>query len=120
MDWDRFDPFEVAFSVLDLDARLAFRTPSSISFSVEWNENDHDSKFRKGWIDVHFPCDDRIKAMMRISLNEPYPDWKSQKAIIDTLFRVLDIPGNVTYKALFFTPTGMVEAVNDPDSWFCD
>ena len=40
MDWDRFIPFEVAFSVLDLDARLAFRTPSSISFKVEWNDEE--------------------------------------------------------------------------------
>ena len=89
MGWNRFVPFEVAFSVLELDARLSFRTSSSISFDVEWNENDLAGKFRKGWIDVHFPCDGRIKAVVRISLNEPYPDWESQKTIIETLFRVL-------------------------------
>jgi hypothetical protein len=116
MGWDRFVPFEVAFSVLDLDARLSFRTTSSISFSVEWNENDHEGKFRKGWIDVHFPCEGRIMAEIRISLNEPYPDWKSQTAIVETLFRVLDIPGKATYKALFFTPSSSVELWHDPHS----
>jgi hypothetical protein len=35
MNWDRFVPSEVAFSVLDLEARLAFRSASSISFDVE-------------------------------------------------------------------------------------
>jgi hypothetical protein len=119
MDWDRFVPFEVAFSVLDLDARLAFRTESSNSFDVEWNANDDECKFRKGWIDVHFPCDGRIKAVIRVSLNEPYPDWESQKTILETLFRVLDISSKVTYEALFLTPTRTVEAVNDPEAWFC-
>ena len=119
MGWDRFVPFEVSFSVLDLDARMSFRTTSSISFNVEWNENDLESKFRKGWIDVHFPCGGRVKAVLRISLNEPYTDWDSQKTIIESLFRVLEIPSNVTYEALFFSPTRSVEVVNDPNSWFC-
>ena len=119
MYWDRFVPFEVAFSVLDLDARLAFKTASSISFHVEWNEYDHESKFRKGWIDVHFSCEGRIKAVIRVSLNEPYPDRQSKRTIIDILFRVICIPSNVHYEVLFFTPSGSVEVVNDPDSWFC-
>jgi hypothetical protein len=119
MGWDRFVPFEVAFSVLDLDARLSFRTTSSISFDVEWNETDLEGKFRKGWIDVHYPCAGRVEVVIRISLNVPYPDWKSQKAIIDALLRVLGIPNKVTYEALFMSPAGSVEVVNDPNSWLC-
>lgn len=119
MIWQRFVPFEVAFSVLDLDARLAFRTMASISFNVEWNGNDHEGKFRKGWIDVHFPCDGRIQAVIRISLDPPYADWESKKTIIETVLRVLEIPANVTYEALFFSQAGSLEVMNDPDAWFC-
>src|SRR4029079_8642135 len=93
MNLDRFTgPFTVAFSVLDLDARPAFWSATSISFRVEWNSHDHEGKFRKGWIDVHYPCEDgredNTKAVVRVSLSEPYPDWESKKAILDTVFRV--------------------------------
>lgn len=123
LNWDRFsDPSVVAFSVLDLDARLAFWSATSISFGVEWNSHDHEEKFRKGWIDVHYPCRDRregnTKAVVRVSLNEPYPDLRSQYAILDAIFRALEIPEGTPFEALFFKQTVACRIVDDPDSMF--
>jgi hypothetical protein len=123
LNWDRFsDPSVVAFSVLDLDARPEFWSATSVSFRVEWNSQDHEEKFRKGWIDVHYPCRDwrknKTKAVVRVSLSEPYPDLESQYAILDAIFRALDIPEGTPFEALFFSETMACGIVDDPYSMF--
>jgi hypothetical protein len=117
--WGCFEPFGVAFSVLDLDAYFAFRTATSISFRIEWNGDDHDLKFRKGWIDVHYPCTDdfaaRFKVVIRVAVIPPYQDFESQEAIIAAVLHALGIPEDETYEAHFFTPTERFEVVQPVD-----
>ena len=117
--WGFFEPFGVAFSVLDLDASFAFRTATSISFRIEWNGDDHDLKFRKGWIDVHYPCTDdfaaRFKVVIRVAVSPPYQDFGSQEAIIAAVLHALGIPEDETHEAHFFTPTEQFEVVQPVD-----
>jgi hypothetical protein len=117
--WGSFETFGVAFSVLDLDASFAFRTATSISFHIEWNGDDHDLKFRKGWIDVHYPCTDdfaaRFKVVIRVAVSPPYHDFESQEAIIKAVLQALGIPEDETYEAHFLTPTEQFEVVQPVD-----
>ena len=117
--WDSFETFGVAFSVLDLDASFAFRTATSISFCIEWNGDDHDLKFRKGWIDVHYPCSDdfaaRFKVVIRAAVSPAYHDFDSQEAIIVAVLQALGIPEDETCEAHFFTPTEQFEVVQPVD-----
>jgi hypothetical protein len=117
--WACFEPLGVAFSVLDLDARFAFRTATSISFSIEWNGHDDDLMFRKGWIDVHYPCQGEfaghVKAVIRVAVSPPYHDFQSQKAIIEVILHALGIPEDETYEAHFFAPTEEFEIVQPVD-----
>jgi hypothetical protein len=117
--WGYFETSGIAFSVLDLDARFAFRTATSISFGVEWNGDDHDLNFRKGWIDVHYLCTDdfaaSFKVVMRVAVSPPYHDFESQEAIIEAVLHALGIPEDETYEAHFFTPTEQFEVVQPVD-----
>jgi hypothetical protein len=121
--WAAFETSGVSFSVLDLDASFAFRTATSISFRIEWNGEDHDLRFRKGWIDVHYPCTDdfaaRFEVVIRVAVSPPYHDFESQEAIIEAVLRALGIPEDVTYEAHFFTATERFDVVQPVDRDGC-
>ena len=80
---------------------------------------DHDLAFRKGWIDVHYPCIDdfaaRFKVVIRVAVSPPYHDFGSQQAIVEAVSHALGIPEDETYEAYFFTPTEQFEVVQPVD-----
>jgi hypothetical protein len=117
--WGAFETSGVAFSVLDLDASFAFRTATSISFHIAWNGDDHDLEFRKGWIDVHYPCTDdfaaRFKVTIRVAVSPPNHDFESREAIIKAILHALSISEDETYEAHFFTPAEQFQVVQPVD-----
>jgi hypothetical protein len=104
---ERSDLFGLAFSVLDVDAYWDFHTATSASFRVEWNGHDHEMLFRKGWIDVHYPCCEHsgVNARLRIAVNPGYSDYESMKTIVHAVLHACGIPDDETYEAAFLEPT---------------
>src|SRR4051794_24512342 len=90
-----------AFPLLDLTARFAFKTNSSISFEVgrmadialgdarDWVISGFEII---GWVDVHHPCDSCIKAQIRICIPANYHQCERMAAMVKAICEALSIP----------------------------
>jgi len=63
-----------------IEAKQVFQTTGSVSFALRRATTQGipglgstDVFIEEGWIDVHYPCDDHIKARIRISINNWVP-----------------------------------------------
>jgi hypothetical protein len=94
------------FDVLDLSAKLAFKSETSIAFSIGRpfvTRSGPVGSVCVGWIDVHHPCDGHIKAQLRIRIPPEYHEFDKKKNVIRTVFGALSIPLDETYEATFFS-----------------
>jgi hypothetical protein len=94
------------FDVLDLSAKLAFKSETSIAFSIGRpcvTRSGPVGSVCVGWIDVHHPCDGHIKAQLRVRVPAEYHDFDKKKIVIHTVFEALSIPLDETYLATFFS-----------------
>jgi hypothetical protein len=106
MNTSRFSHCGHGFNILDLSAKLAFKSETSISFSVGKPIIIRDKcagSLAVGWIDVHHPCDGHVKTQLRIRIPVEYHDFHQEKIIIRTVFEILGIPLDETYEATFFS-----------------
>jgi len=103
MDTSRFSKPEDEFSLLGLTARFAFKTDSSISFEVGKvadNSPEDDPTFVIsaftviGWIDIHHPCDSRIKTQIRICMPAEYHTFERMSAMVKATCEALFIPAD--------------------------
>jgi len=101
MDTSRFTKPDDGFPLLDLTAKFAFKTNSSVSFEVGLMADIHpDSEpdvvicgFKViGWIDVHHPCDSCIKAQVRICIPVDYHKFEHMAAMVKAICEALSIP----------------------------
>src|SRR5262249_54391970 len=110
MDTSRFMTAEDGFDLLDLKARFAFKTETSISFDLgRWSstlrlpaeEGSEDVVWSSdrpfvftviGWIDAHHPCDPPIKAQIRICIPTDYHPFERMKSIVTAICEALSIP----------------------------
>jgi hypothetical protein len=101
------------FPVLDLSARFEFQTATSISYNLGREEDvpvpsgaQEPWVVRmfvvRGFIDVHYPCDDTIKVRLRVQIASEYHVLQKQKAIVRAVFVALGIPDDERYQADFF------------------
>jgi hypothetical protein len=103
------------FTLLDLTAVVAFRTHSSIAFSLgRWSGSRHVFT-HVGWLDVHHPCEGHIKTLMRVHIPTKYHVFEQMKSIIARVFEVLAIPSDETYQADFFHSDKTNEILNHTD-----
>jgi hypothetical protein len=99
-------PLNLTIGTLQLTS--SFCTDSSISFDVK-------SGGRRGWIDVHYPCQGHIKVQIRGALPEDWLESSKLNSVISAVRRELDIPEDETFEAIFFKPTkniGVENSVN--------
>lgn len=101
--------------MLDLAARLSFRTESSLSFSLERHSKSLLPTRQIGWVDLHYPCDGHIKLQLRISLPSEYHTADSFRAVVAAVIAAAGVPADETYDAVLFGAAGvmqMVQSVN--------
>ena len=100
MDTSHFTKPDDSFHLLDLIAKFAFKTNSSISFEVGRIADVHPadqpddviSGFKIiGWIDVHHPCDSCIKAQIRICIPVEYHKFQTIAAMVRRICETLSI-----------------------------
>jgi hypothetical protein len=115
MDTSRFTKPDDGFPLLDLTARFAFKTSSSISFEVGRIADVHPdddpafvfSAFEViGWIDVHHPCDSRIKAQLRICIPVEYHPFERMAAMVKAICEALSIPADEHCESRVEVPQG--------------
>ena len=123
MDTSRFGERDSGFPVLDLSARFAFRSATSISFDLgRYSDTlrlpgsgllggDFVMKVGPGGVfkvagrvDVHHPCDGHIKAQLHVVLPAEYHTWERMGEFIRGVFEALGISPDETYEALFVGP----------------
>jgi hypothetical protein len=101
MDTSRFTVPDDGFTLLDLTAKFAFKTASSISFTIGRAADCHpddqpDFQIRGfqviGWIDAHHPCDSCIKAQLRICIPPDYHSSERMAALVTAICEALSIP----------------------------
>ena len=91
--------------VLDLIARFAFKSDSSISFLLgrcgdvinladgySFDTGPRGVFNVIGWLDVHHPCEAHIKAQLRVLLPEEYHKWEQMSQLVKQMFFALGIP----------------------------
>jgi hypothetical protein len=88
VDTSRLTQPEDGFPLLDLTARFAFETASSIVFDLGRMGNlrlddapeieSHGFK-AVGWLDVHHPCDGYVRAQLRICLPAEYHPFEKSR-----------------------------------------
>lgn len=132
MDTLRFMKAEDGFDLLDLKARFAFKTETSISFDIgRWSSTlripagdgkedrvlsaDRPFVFTGiGWIDAHHPCDSPIKAQLRICIPTEYHQFERMESIVKGICEALSIPLEEHCESKFFTSekvTGIIPPV---------
>ena len=123
MDTSHFTKPDDGFQVLDLSARFAFKTSSSISFEVGRiadvsPDGEPDFVFPAfkviGWIDVHHPCDSCIKAHIRICIPVDYHPFECMTAMVKAICEALSIPTDEHCEAIVFDSehvTGIIPKV---------
>jgi hypothetical protein len=116
MSISQFDFRKNTFTVLDLTARLSFKTASSLSFFLERQSKSLLPTRQIGWIDLHFPCDGHIKLQIRISLPSDYHSADTFRTIVSAAIAATGVPTNETYEAVLFGAAGviMIEQPVDP------
>jgi hypothetical protein len=112
MDTSRFRTADDEFPLLDLTARFAFKTDSSISFEIgrmgSWHPDDQPdfviSGFEViGWIDVHHPCDSCIKAQLRICIPADYHQFERVATMVKAICEALSIPPEENCESRIFS-----------------
>jgi hypothetical protein len=132
MDTSRFTKADDGFDLLDLKARFAFKTETSISFNIgRWSNTlrlpagegkeefvwsaDRPLVFTViGWIDAHHPCDSLIKAQLRICIPTEYHQVERMKSIVKALCEALSISPEEHCESKFFASgkaTGFIPPV---------
>jgi hypothetical protein len=123
MDTSRFVDRSSGFRVLDLSARFAFRSATSISFDLgrysdtlrlpsggpfggDFVMNVGTGGVFKvaGRVDVHHPCEGHIKAQLLVVLPAEYHPFERMQEFVGAMFEVLGIPPDETFEALFVSP----------------
>jgi hypothetical protein len=119
MDTSRFTKPDDGFDVLDLRARFAFKTATSISFDLgRWSNTlrlpagegeervwslDRPFVFTViGWIDAHHPCDACIKAQLRVCIPTEYHESPRMQTIVKAICDALSIPPEEHCESKFF------------------
>jgi len=101
------------FALLDLEACFAFKTETSISFTLGRHSRSRSAFVHKGWLEVHHPIPTEYvtKAYLRIALPSQYFGFEhkfletdQQREIVAAVFQALEIPQEEVYEAYFFTP----------------
>jgi hypothetical protein len=101
MDTSRFTSPTDEFPLLDLTAKFAFKTTSSVSFHVGRIADVHPDNEPDfvvsgfvviGWIDVHHPCDSCIKAQIRICIPVEYHQFERMEKMVKAICEALSIP----------------------------
>jgi hypothetical protein len=89
-----------AIALLDLTARCAFTSASSISFDLG---RLSPGLFRQlGWLDVHHPCNDTyVKARLRVWLPAEYERLDCMKRLVGEVFTALAIPPGEVFELSF-------------------
>ena len=122
MDTTAFATNRSEFNVLDFVARYSWRTATSISFLLgrycdSLKLADRDEPFYVGtnkvfkvfgWLEIHHPCEDHIKARIRAKLSPDLMQFETQRTIIEVVFDALGIPRDETFEAGFFETTSVV------------
>ncbi len=123
MDMSRFVDRDSGFRVLDLSARFAFRSATSISFDlgrysdtltlpggdlfggeITMNFGPGAVFTVTGRVDVHHPCEGHIKAHLRVVLPAEYHPFEKMRDFVATVFEALEIPSDETFEAKFVSP----------------
>jgi hypothetical protein len=120
VDTTRFSGRDSGFRVLDLSARFAFRSATSISFDL----GRYSDTLRlpsggpfggdfvmdvgpggvftvTGRVDVHHPCEGHIKAQLLVVLPAEYHGFERMREFVGAIFEALGIPSDETFEALF-------------------
>lgn len=110
------------FALLDLIAKLEFKSESSLSFRLgtkgdalqlsgmdePWVTGPGMIFTVLGWVDIHHPCEGHIKAQLRVCLPEKYLEWEPMRDLVHQLFDLLRIPADETYEADFVAASKQV------------
>jgi hypothetical protein len=132
MDTSRFTKADDEFDLLDLKARFAFKTETSISFDIgRWSntlrlpagEGEEEFVWSRdrpfvftviGWVDVHHPCDSCIKAQLRVCIPPEYHRFERMESIVKAICKALSIPPEEHCQSTFFhseSSTGIMPRV---------
>lgn len=138
MDTSRFVDGDSGFRVLDLSARLAFKSAASVSFDLGRHSDTlvlPGGGFRGddlvldvgprgvfnsiGRVDVHHPCEGHIKTQLRVVLPAEYQRIEQMREFVATIFGALGIPSDETFESLFVSPEQQTsyENATDREGW---
>ncbi len=134
VDTSRFGDRDSGFRVLDLSARFAFRSATSISFDLgRYSDTlrlpsggpfggDFVMKVGPGGVfkvagrvDVHHPCEGHIKAQLHVVLPAEYHSSERVLEFVGAVFEALGIPSDETFEALFVSPEQQTSYENATD-----
>jgi hypothetical protein len=123
VDTSRFEDPDSGFQVLDLSARLAFKSATSISFDLGRYSDTltlpggdllggdfvmdvgPGGVFKvTGRVDVHHPCEGHIKTQLHVLLPAEYHPFEQMKVFVATVLEALGIPSDETFEASFVSP----------------
>jgi hypothetical protein len=134
MNTPRFGDRDSGFRVLDLSARFAFRSATSIAFDLgrysdtlrlpsggpfggDFVMNVGPGGVFKvtGRVDVHHPCEGHIKAQLHVVLPAEYHSFERMHELVATVFEAVGIPSDETFEALFVSPEQQTAYENATD-----
>jgi hypothetical protein len=134
LDTTRFSDRDGGFRVLDLSARFAFKSATSISFALGRYSDTlrlpgggpfgddfimkvgPDAAFYvTGRVDVHHPCEGHIKAQLHVVLPAEYHPFERMREFVATIFEALGIPSDETFESQFVSPDQQVAYENATD-----
>jgi hypothetical protein len=123
MDTSRFGDRDSGFRVLDLSARFAFRSATSISFDLGrysdtlrlpsggplggdfvMNVGPGGAFKVTGRIDLHHPCEGHIRTQLLVVLPAEYHPFERMREFVGAVFEALGIPPDETFEALVVSP----------------
>ncbi len=123
MDTSRFGDHDGRFPVLDLSARFAFKSATSIAFDLGrdsdtlripgydpsgddfvMNVGPGGAFYVTGRVDVHHPCEGHIKAQLHVVLPAEYHAFEPMRELVMMVFEALGIPSDETFEAHFVSP----------------
>jgi hypothetical protein len=123
VDTSRFGDRDGGFRVLDLSARFAFRSATSISFDLgRYSDTlrlpsggpfggDFVMKVGPGGVfkvtgrvDVHHSCEGHIRAQLHVVLPAEYHSFERMRELVATVLEAVGIASDETFEALFVSP----------------
>ena len=90
------------FSMDEMELEVSFCTQTSVSFSIHIG-------VKRGWVDLHFPCEGHIKVQVRGAFPTHYLEPSKILRFIPLLFDHLGIATDETYEAVFFAPSQAIQ-----------